>query len=104
MNKENYDTVFHRHPHRCLQTVDSDGQFRSTKHLILVGPNSDTCCLFFCQKLTNMQLANEFENSKYQEVLSYMFCYYESINPKLPSSPKVTLLISRRASKTSFCG
>ena len=32
MNKENYDTVFHRHPHRCLQTVDSDGQGRSAKH------------------------------------------------------------------------
>ena len=32
MNKENYDTVFHRHSHRCVQTVDSDGQCRSTKH------------------------------------------------------------------------
>ena len=26
MNKENYDTVFHRHTHKCVQTVDSDGQ------------------------------------------------------------------------------
>ena len=32
MNKENYDTVFHRHTHRFVQTVDSDGQCRSTKH------------------------------------------------------------------------
>ena len=26
MNKYNYGTVFHRHTHRCLKTVDSDGQ------------------------------------------------------------------------------
>ena len=26
MNKNNYGTVFHRHTHRCLPTVDSDGQ------------------------------------------------------------------------------
>ena len=32
MNKENYDTVFHRHMHRRVQTVDSDGQCKSTKH------------------------------------------------------------------------
>ena len=31
MDKENYDTIFHRHAHRCIQIVDSDGQCRSTK-------------------------------------------------------------------------